>query len=121
MNTMPNNAIWFGRILVLIGIVGYCYGMYGGNASLTALIPAAFGILLMVLGHLAVAKDNLRKHLMHAAVVVALLGFILPAGRLMSKFSSLSLSAAIVSQAAMAFVCLIFVILAVRSFAAARG
>jgi hypothetical protein len=117
---MPNTAIWTGRILILIGIIGYGYGIYGGNASLTALIPAAFGIVLMILGHLAAARENLRKHLMHAAVVVALLGFILPAGRLVSKFRDLTLSAAVLSQAAMAIVCLIFVVLAVQSFIAAR-
>jgi hypothetical protein len=117
---MPNTAIWTGRLLVLIGIIGYGYGIYGGNASLTAFIPAAFGILLMLLGHLAAAKEDLRKHLMHAAVIIALLGFILPLGRLLSKLSDLTLSAAVVSQIAMAAVCLIFVVLAVRSFIAAR-
>ena len=117
---MPNTAIWFGRILVLIGIIGYAYGIYGGNASVTAFIPAAFGIILMALGHIAVAKEDLRKHLMHAAVIVALLGFILPAGRLVSKLADLTLSAAVVSQVAMALVCLIFVVLAVQSFIAAR-
>src|SRR5260221_214670 len=116
---MPNTAIWAGRILVLIGIVGYAYGMYEGGASLTALIPAAFGIVLMLLGHLSVAKENLRKHLMHGAVVFALLGFILPAWRLISKIRSISQSAAVISEAAMALVCLIFVVLAVRSFIAA--
>ena len=117
---MPNTAIWFGRILVLIGIIGYAYGIYGGNASVTAFIPAAFGIILMALGHIAVAKEDLRKHLMHAAVIVALLGFILPAGRLVSKLGDLTLSAAVVSQVAMSLVCLIFVVLAVQSFIAAR-
>ena len=117
---MPATAIWFGRLLVLLGIIGYAYGIYGGNASLTAFIPAAFGIVLMILGHLAVAKESFRKHLMHAAVVVALIGFIMPAGRLVSKLADLTLSAAVVSQAAMAIVCLVFVILAVKSFAAAR-
>ncbi len=117
---MPATAIWFGRILVLIGVAGYAWGLYGGNASLTAMIPAAFGVVLMLLGHLAVVKENLRKHLMHAAVIVALLGFIMPSGRLISKLSDLTLSAAVISQIAMSLVCLLFVILAVRSFIAAR-
>lgn len=118
---MPNTAIWFGRLLILVGIIGYGYGIYDGNASMTALIPAAFGIVLMGLGHMANAKESLKKHLMHAAVVAALLGFILPAGRLASKFGDLTMSAAVISQAAMAFICLIFVVLAVRSFIAARS
>jgi len=117
---MPNTAIWIGRLLVLLGIIGYGYGMYNGNASLTAMIPAAFGILLMLLGHLSLAKENWRKHLMHVAVVVALLGFILPVGRLVSKFSELTMSAAVISQIVMAVLCLVLVVLAVKSFTAAR-
>ena len=90
------------------------------RASVTALIPAFFGIVMALLGFAAGAKEGLRKHLMHAAVVIALLGFILTAGRLIMKFPELTMSAAVISQAAMAVVCLLYVILAVRSFAAAR-
>lgn len=117
---MPSTAIAFGRILILIGILGYGYGLTTTNASLTALIPAIFGIVIMVLGHVAKAKDNLRKHLMHAAVLVALLGFLASAGRLLSKISEFKVSAASLSQIAMAIACLIFVILCVRSFINAR-
>jgi len=117
---MPLTSIWIGRVLVLIGLIGYGYGLYDGHASFTAFIPAAFGLILMILGHLAVAVDSLRKHLMHVAVIVGLLGFILPAGRLLMKISELSISAAVLSQLSMALVCLIFVVLAVRSFVAAR-
>jgi hypothetical protein len=117
---MANISIICGIFLILIGLVGYAYGLSTEHASITALIPAAFGIVLAILGWIAKAKENLRKHMMHVAVVIALLGFILPVGRLASKFSELSLSAAVLSQAAMAFVCLIFVVLAVQSFVAAR-
>ncbi|MBV9215930.1 MAG: hypothetical protein JO053_07105 [Acidobacteria bacterium] len=117
---MPVTAIWFGRLLVVVGIVGYAYGLYNGAASPTALIPAAFGILLMILGHVAAAKGSLRMHLMHAAVLVALLGFVLSAGRLAMKARELTIGAALFSQLAMAILCLLFVILAVRSFIAAR-
>lgn len=118
---MPSIAINFGRVLILIGIAGYFYGMMMSSyASLTALIPAAFGLVLLILGHIARAKENLRKHLMHAAVLVALLGFLASAGRLISKFSEISLSAAFISQIAMALTCLAFIILCVRSFIEAR-
>ena len=90
------------------------------NASLTALIPAAFGFVLEILGFVAKSSERLRKHLMHAAVIVALLGFIMTAGRLLMKISTFSLGAAAISQISMAVVCLLFVILAVKSFAAAR-
>ena len=117
---MPNYAIWFGRLLVLVGVIGYGYGMFNGNASLTALIPAVFGVVLMLLGHISVAKESLRKHLMHVAMLIGLLGFILPAGRLISRAGEITMSAAVLSQIAMAVVCLVFVILGVRSFIEAR-
>ena len=117
---MPNHAIWIGRLLVAVGIIGYGYGMFNGNASLTALIPAAFGIVLMLLGHVAHAKESLRKHMMHVAVLLALIGFILPTVRLISKAGEFVVSAATLSQIAMALLCLLFVVLSVRSFISAR-
>ncbi len=117
---MPLTSIIFGLILTLIGLIGYVYGMMNGSASPTALIPAAFGAVLAALGIAARASEGMRKHLMHAAVIVALIGFIMTGGRLVMKFSELAMSPAVMSQLATAVVCLIFVILAVRSFAAAR-
>src|SRR5882672_7242511 len=117
---MPNNSIIFGALLILIGVTGYCYGMMTDHASLTALIPAAFGLVLVILGFASRSYESMRKHLMHAAVLVALLGFIMTAGRLLMKINELTLGAAALSQLSMAIVCLVFVILAVRSFIAAR-
>jgi hypothetical protein len=105
---------------ILLGLMGYGYGMFTGHASPTALIPAAFGVVFLVLGLLAAAKENLRKHLMHAAMALALIGFIMTAGRLLMNISTLQMSAAVLSQAAMSVVCLILVIAGIRSFAAAR-
>lgn len=117
---MPVNAIIFGVILIVIGGVGYVHGMMNEKASITALIPAFFGIVLAGLGAAARASEGMRKHIMHVAVTVALLGFILTAGRLVSKIGELSMSAAVVSQIAMAAICLIYVVLSIRSFIAAR-
>lgn len=117
---MPSLAINFGRLLILIGIIGYGWGFYIQRVSVTALIPAFFGIVLLVLGHIAHKRENLRKHLMHAAVIVALIGFLAAAGRLISKIGEITLSAAYLSQIAMALVCLVFVVLSVRSFISAR-
>ena len=117
---MPATAILFGAVLILLGIIGYVVAVSNNNASVTALIPAFFGIALAVLGVLSQLKEGLRKHLMHVAVVVALLGFIATAGRLISRLSELTATPAVISQAVMALVCLVFVVLAIRSFAAAR-
>lgn len=118
---MPNISIICGSLLVIIGFIGYGYGLMNENASLTALIPAAFGFVLEILGFVAKSSEPLRKQLMHAAVIVALLGFIMTAGRLLMKISTFSLGAAALSQLSMAIVCLVFVVLAVRSFIAARS
>lgn len=117
---MPNLAIGSGVVLILIGLAGYVYGMMNDRGSVTALIPAFIGIVLALLGIVSNMKEGLRKHLMHGAVVIALLGFIATAGRLVSRLGELTASPAVISQALTALVCLIFVILAIRSFAAAR-
>ena len=117
---MPATSILFGIVLILLGIIGYVVAVTNNNASVTALIPAFFGAVLVALGALSQFKEDWRKHLMHVAVVVALLGFIATAGRLISKLGELTASPAVISQAVMAIVCLVFVVLAIRSFAAAR-
>jgi hypothetical protein len=120
---MSGISIISGILLVVIGAAGYIYGMNSGTASVTALIPAFFGIVLIACGAIGTVAEGMRKHLMHLAVVVALLGFILTAGRLVMKAATggLEASPAVMSQGAMAVVCLIFVVLAIRSFAAARS
>ena|SRR5215213_10049094 len=117
---MPSTSITCGTLLIIIGILGYIAGVLNQTPSFTALIPAVFGLVLFLLGVFARKNEGLRKHLMHAAVLVALLGFIATAGRLISKMGELSYSAAVVAQVSMALVCLLFVILAVKSFVDAR-
>ena len=118
---MPFTSIICGALLIIIGIVGYVHGMMTEKASITALIPAFFGIVLAGLGVAANGLENLRKHLMHVAVLIGLVGFIVPLIRVVPKLGDLTLSAAVVSQITMSVVCLVFVILCVRSFIAARA
>ena len=117
---MTITGIYCGIVLILIGVAGYVYGMSSGHASPTALIPAAFGILIAIFSAIGRAKENLRMHMMHVAVLIGLIGLIIPAYRLLSNVGNLSLTAAVVSQLAMVIVCLIFVILCVQSFLNAR-
>lgn len=117
---MPSAAIISGFLLILIGIIGYIYGMMGERASLTALIPAGFGLVLLILGFLSQTKENLRKHLMHVAVLAALVGFLIPTFRILSRLGDFTMNMANLSQLAMALICLVFVILSVKSFIDAR-
>lgn len=86
---------------------------------MTALIPAFVGVPLIVLGLITVSKPDVRKHTMHAAAALGSVGFIASAGRYAMKPSSPTTIGGF-STLSMALLCLIFVILCVRSFIAAR-
>lgn len=117
---MPNTAILCGALLVLIGLVGYGVSYSNGSASVTALIPTFLGGAIVILGMVARAKETLRMHLMHGAVLLGLLGFISTAVMLGRKLGNLAATPSVVAQIAMCLVCLAFVILSIRSFVAAR-
>ncbi len=71
---MARWALFFGLILLLLGIFAYT----GGNHSSAALMPAYFGILLGVLGATArSANEKTRMMAMHIAAVVGVVGFLL--------------------------------------------
>lgn len=121
---MSSISIACGILLILIGIAGYGYGTMSGGASPTALIPAIFGLILVILGVVGNAKENLRKHLMHVAVIVGLLGALGTASSFLKIASVINGTAerpaAVVAQFATAVVCLIFVVLCIKSFVDAR-
>jgi hypothetical protein len=61
---MSSTTLAFAFAYLLLGIAGF---VLTGSTHKTALIPCIFGLLFLVCGLLA-RKDNLRKHVMHAAV-----------------------------------------------------
>lgn len=117
---MALTTIALGIALIVLGLGGY--GLTGAS-SLTALIPAAFGLLFVVAGLLA-RNERLRMHATHVAVVLAVLGFLGSVRglfRIADVFHPLSTRpAAIVAQAIMALLTLGYIVLAVRSFVQAR-
>ncbi len=118
---MARITIGLGLVLIVLGLGGY-FGT--GRESWTALIPALFGLPLLILGLIAL-KERMRKGAMHVAVVIGLLGFVGTVRGLMKlpvllTGGELDQPAAVVVQAAMAIVCLLFVVLCVRSFIKAR-
>ena len=118
---MPAVTLAFAALLVVLGVGSY---VGTGMSSATALIPAGFGVVLGVLGLLA-RKESIRKHVMHVAAMVALLGF-LGAARGFAQLPALlsggdvERPVAVWAQVAMAVLCLTLEILYVRSFIAAR-
>ena len=117
MTAMSSTTILFGVLLTLLGGGGY---FLSGASSPTALIPAVFGVLLLALGLLA-RSEPIRKHAMHAAATVALVGC---GGALFSLMRAAAAGPgnpmATLSQGAMVVLTAVFVGLCVKSFKDAR-
>ena len=75
---MPATTRLVGMILVLLGVGSY---LGTGRTSVTALIPAFFGVLFLLFAWLA-RNESMRKHVMHVAMLVALIGIAGTASRL---------------------------------------
>lgn len=120
---MAKLTIGFGVLLILIAVIGF---VATGSAHPTALIPAVFGVLLIVFGLLANTPDAKKRMLwMHVAVTVGLIGFL---STIMADVQAIKMShgtvyphpAAVLEKAAMSLACLIYVLFSVRSFINAR-
>jgi uncharacterized membrane protein len=118
---VAKTSITFGIILIILGFYSY---FVISNESITALIPTFLGIPVLIFGFLALNEKYL-KHAMHGAAVLMLLGFGGTVGGLIKFFRMLGgevfeRPAAITIQAIMVLICLIFLILAIKSFIDAR-
>lgn len=121
---MGRITIIFGVLLALLGVGFYLAAV---PHAPTSLIPLYFGLLLIVLGALAIT-DNAKRRMvvMHIAVTAGLLGFLFPFIRAvpgairMLQGVAVAHPLAIEEQMLMAVLCLIFTGLCVRSFIAAR-
>ncbi|MHB0954853.1 MAG: hypothetical protein ACYC6N_30600 [Pirellulaceae bacterium] len=122
---MARFTILIGLLLTLVGVGSYFYALLTGSEatgpSPTALIPAFAGVPILLLGCVAL-KESLRKHAMHVVALLALLGFLLPVGRLAMKLAQgeLPKTTILVSLVLMAALCGILLAACVRSFVDAR-
>src|SRR5215211_2582860 len=80
---MPTLSVVFGVVLTALGLVAYFnpdplgVGKDGKPAEPghpSSLAPTGVGVLLVIAGVAAMASPGARKHAMHGAAVVALLG-----------------------------------------------
>ncbi|GIW75689.1 MAG: hypothetical protein KatS3mg104_0752 [Phycisphaerae bacterium] len=130
---MAKVTIIYGVILVLLGFGAYglgLAGLMGNKASPTALIPSVFGLILVLLGLVGQFKPSINMHVMHAAVLIALLGCLASAGMGIPKLiryatDSLPPEAPVrvgawVTQTLMAFILAVYVAQCVKSFISAR-
>jgi uncharacterized membrane protein (UPF0136 family) len=117
---MARLTMIFGALLTAVGIIGYFFT--GGIHSVF------FGVLLVICGAMANTENASRRMLwMHIAVTIGLLGFLVPG--IMSivqivqahnKGIPLPYPDRVIEQVIVAAICLVFTVLCVRSFIAAR-
>lgn len=117
---MPALTLLTGAVLTVTGVIAYIVTDF---SSWTALIPAIVGVLLVVAGVLA-RNENLRKHAIHGALAIALLGML---GSLRNVIQlgdvfagDHDAPAAPITSAIMFVVLLAYLIAGIRSFVAAR-
>jgi hypothetical protein len=119
---MAKTAIIFG--LLLIGVTGAVIAYNGGYKSFTVFIPAIIGGLIGLMGVLGL-KESLRKHAMHLASLIGVLGgagCLFMGVKLLSKMGSenpptIDRYGSVLTTAVL---CFAFVGLCVRSFIQAR-
>lgn len=80
---MPSLSVMFGVVLTALGLVAYFHpeplgvgkdGLPATPGHPSALSPVGVGVILILAGVVSMASPGARKHAMHVAAVVALLG-----------------------------------------------
>lgn len=117
---MPRITVIIGSVLIVLGVAAWAITAF---ASWTALIPSIIGLVLLLLGLLA-AKTGKQKLYIHIALVVALVGI---AGtvpntlKLGEVFAGTAERPGAVVTSALTLVALVvYLVLGIRSFVAAR-
>jgi hypothetical protein len=114
-------AIGVGIVMIAMGVVSIAETP---SSLFDIVFPAGLGMLFILMGLLA-RKEQLKKHAMHGAAMLSLLGLVLtiPALSVLGAQSHGGMPPhAITSFAQMAtgVLCLVFLVAAVRSFIVAR-
>lgn len=113
---------WIGGLLVATGVIAY---IVSGAASVTALIPAFVGVLLLIAALIGNRSETARKHAMHVALAIGLLGAL---GALMNVVKLPALfagdaerPAAVVTSTIMFVLLVVYLVAGIRSFIKARA
>ncbi|EHI14244.1 hypothetical protein KEK_03667 [Mycolicibacterium thermoresistibile ATCC 19527] len=121
MTSMITLTNWTGGLLVATGVIAY---IASGAVSVTALIPAFVGVLLLIAAFVGARSDGARQPAMITALVVALLaalGAVMNVLKLPAVFDGTAeRPAAVVTSTIMFVLLVIYLILGIRSFLAER-
>jgi hypothetical protein len=115
---MAKIAIVFGLLLIVLGVGTYLAAPIETRSPTAIIFPGIAGVLLAICG-VAAMSPGIRKHAMHAAAAVGLLGCLGAAGKLISVVISgggLPSNLKLIGMGGMAILCGVFVALCVKSF-----
>jgi hypothetical protein len=118
---MPGYAIVFGLLLTALGATAYVKPdtLGGGKPyQISALSPAFIGLPILLAGVISLAAPNARKHAMHGAAVLGLLGTI--GGLIPAVLRKFAIETAVIVGISMTVLSALFLGLCVKSFIDAR-
>ncbi len=122
MKNMRLNSLIAGVVCIAVGLYSYTQGTPNaetGVVSKTALIPAWIGLVFLLATALSHLKPLLHKHAMHLAALASVIGLI--GSAMPIKVRGLDFSQASVQGSVLLFLtCGAFLVMAIRSFIAAR-
>lgn len=110
MNPYIVVTIVVGDLLLAAGLLAF---FLTGASHFTALIPAAFGLLIQTPPVLGLLLHNYQRPLMTASLILAVLGLIAAISRPITKLAAgepLAWNAALISQAVMALGCAVAIV-----------
>lgn len=116
--SMSSKTIGLGVLLMALGIV---VTLITDTGSVTSLIPTFIGVVFLVLGVIAAVREDLRRHVVHAAAALALIAILGSAGSLISRWDGDGGYWAEFSQGVTIALCGLFLVAAIGSFKAARA
>jgi len=119
---MTTGTLFYGSFLVFLGLASY---FLTGRQSITALIPTFFGLVVLPMGLLSVVKPAQKRHFLHVAAALSLLGIAGTFKGLTGFFKMMAGAEvlrpeATLAQAAMCLVSIVYLVLCIRSFVQAR-
>lgn len=122
---MPTLTIIFAALFVALGPIGYALSD-PEHKSMTAMIPSFIGLPLLLLGMISLKGGSVRKHAMHAIMLIALIAIggssarAVPGWLALIQGEEVKLPLALAMQTIMIVGCVILIVFGVKSFIDAR-
>lgn len=115
---MTRNTFIVGALLVVVGVIGWAAS---DSKSVTALIPAFLGLVMLICGFIATKSQKIGVHIALVIAIVGIAGTTMNVVKLGELFAGTAERPLAIITSTITFVALIvYIVLGVRSFIAAR-